>query len=46
MRELLALYYLAKNNVEEFLSKVQQKGYKNLLLYGAGEVAETIVGIN
>lgn len=45
MRELLALYYLAKNNVEEFLSKVQQKGYKNLLLYGAGEVAETIVGV-
>ncbi len=45
MRELLALYYLAKNNVEEFLSKVQQKGYKNLLLYGAGEVAETMIAV-
>lgn len=45
MRELLGLYYLAKNNVEEFLSKVEEKGYKNLLLYGAGEVAETIIGV-
>lgn len=45
MRELLGLYHLAKNNVEEFLSKVEEKGYKNLLLYGAGEVAETIIGV-
>ena len=45
MRELLELYHLAKNNVEEFLSKVEEKGYKNLLLYGAGEVAETIIGV-
>lgn len=45
MRELLGLYHLAKNNVEEFLLKVEGIGYKNLLLYGAGEVAETIIGV-
>ncbi len=45
MRELLNLYQLAKNNVEEFLVMLMEKGYKNLLLYGAGEVAETIIGV-
>ena len=45
MRELLDLYRLAKNGVGEFLSKLRDKGYKNILLYGAGEVAETILGI-
>lgn len=45
MRELLDLYKLAKNNVEIFLNKLTNKGYKNVLLYGAGEVAETIIGV-
>lgn len=45
MRELLDLYRLAKNGVGEFLSKLRDKGYKNILLYGAGEVAETIIGV-
>ena len=45
MRELLDLYRLAKNGVGEFLTELQYKGYKNILLYGAGEVAETIIGV-
>ncbi|WP_077369216.1 winged helix-turn-helix domain-containing protein [Anaerosalibacter sp. Marseille-P3206] len=45
MRELLALYKLAKSNVEKFLQSIENKGYKNILLYGAGEVAETIIGV-
>ena len=45
MRELLDLYRLAKNGVGEFLTELQYKGYKNILLYGAGEVAETILGV-
>ncbi|MCK9217206.1 MAG: winged helix-turn-helix transcriptional regulator [Firmicutes bacterium] len=45
MRELIDLYKLAKSNVEIFLKDVEDKGYKNILLYGAGEVAETIIGV-
>ncbi len=45
MRELIDLYKLAKSNVEIFLKDVKDKGYKNILLYGAGEVAETIIGV-
>lgn len=45
MRELIDLYKLAKSNVEIFLKDVEDKGYKDILLYGAGEVAETIIGV-
>ena len=45
MRELLDLYKLAKENVESFLSKIESKGNNNILIYGAGEVAETILGV-
>lgn len=45
MRELIDLYQLAKNNVKDFLKELEDKGYKNILLYGAGEVAETIIGV-
>ena len=45
MRELLDLYQLAKNNVKDFLKDLEDKDYKNILLYGAGEVAETIIGV-
>ena len=45
MRELLDLYKLAKGNVEKFLQNIENRGYKNILLYGAGEVAETIIGV-
>lgn len=43
--ELLDLYRLAEENIEGFLNKLEEKGYRNVLFYGAGEVAETILGI-
>lgn len=45
MKELLDLYQLAKGNVENFLHNIESKGFKNIILYGAGEVAETILGV-
>lgn len=45
MRELLDLYRLAKENVEKFLLEIEERGYSKLLLYGAGEVAETVLGV-
>lgn len=41
----MELYKLAEDNVENFLLGIENKGRKNILLYGAGEVAETILGI-
>lgn len=43
--ELLSLYRLAEQNIEIFLERLEKKGYKNILFYGAGEVAETILSI-
>ncbi len=43
--ELLKLYRLAEENIENFLIRLEDKGYRNVLVYGAGEVAETILGI-
>lgn len=43
--ELLELYRLAEDNIERFLLGLEDKGYRDVLLYGAGEVAETILGI-
>ena len=37
------LYNSAKENIEKFLVQIEQKGYKNILLYGAGEVAEMML---
>lgn len=45
LQELLELYKLAEKNIENFLSRLENKGYRNILLYGAGEVAGTILGI-
>jgi len=45
LQELLELYRLAEESVENFLLGIENKGYKNILLYGAGEVAETILGV-
>lgn len=45
LHELLKLYRLAKENVESFFDILENEGYKHILLYGAGEVAETILGI-
>lgn len=43
--ELLDLYRLAEQNIEVFLEKLEERGYRNILFYGSGEVAETILGI-
>lgn len=43
--ELLKLYRLAEENMESFLLRLENKGYRNVLVYGAGEVAQTILGI-
>lgn len=45
LHELMKLYKLAKENIERFLKNLEDKGYKNILLYGAGEVAETILSV-
>lgn len=45
LHELLKLYDLAEDKVESFLTGLETEGYRNLILYGAGEVAETILGI-
>ena len=38
-----AVYNSAKDNIITFLNQVIEKGYKKLLLYGAGEVAEIML---
>ncbi len=43
--ELLTLYRLAEQNIDSFLVKLEAKGYKKVLFYGAGQVAETILGV-
>jgi DNA-binding MarR family transcriptional regulator len=37
------LYNLAKENIETFLIQIENKGFKNILLYGAGEVCEILL---
>lgn len=39
----LNIYKSAKENIVEFLNQIINKGYKNILLYGAGEVAEILL---
>ena len=37
------LYNSAKENIEQFLVQINDKGFKNILLYGAGEVCEIML---
>jgi DNA-binding MarR family transcriptional regulator len=37
------LYNSAKENIENFLNQIEEKGFRNILLYGAGEVAEILL---
>ena len=37
------LYFQAKENFERFLAQIKDKGFSNILLYGAGEVAEMLI---
>lgn len=45
LEELMDLHKLAKDGIEIFLKDVVKKGYKNIILYGAGEVAEIILSV-
>lgn len=45
MKELFNLYSLAKENVEQFLLDIEVDGYKKILIYGAGEITEMILGV-
>jgi DNA-binding MarR family transcriptional regulator len=53
-RKLLNIWYLkssqgiylqAKENITKFLNQIIAKGFKQILLYGAGEVAEIILSV-
>jgi FlaA1/EpsC-like NDP-sugar epimerase len=37
------LYNSAKENIDQFLKEISEKGFHNILLYGAGEVAEILL---
>jgi DNA-binding MarR family transcriptional regulator len=37
------MYNSAKDNISIFLNQIVEKGHKNILLYGAGEVAEILL---
>ncbi len=39
------IYQLAKENIELFLNQIIDKGFKHILLYGAGEVAEIFLQV-
>ena len=43
--ELLELYSLAEESIENFILRFEEKGYKKVLVYAAGEAAETILGV-
>ena len=45
LHELLELYRLAEENIVKFLKRLETKVIGNILFYGAGEVAETILRI-
>lgn len=45
INELLKLYRKAEEVVEGFLVRLEEKGYRDILVYGAGEVGETILGV-
>jgi len=39
------IYSSAKENISKFLEQVSEQGFKTILLYGAGEVAEIILNV-
>jgi len=39
----LGVYNKAKKNIIDFLDQIIKKGYKDIILYGAGEVAEILL---
>ncbi|WP_176330354.1 winged helix-turn-helix transcriptional regulator [Oceanobacillus rekensis] len=43
--ELLQLYNLAKDSFDFIFTKIESKKINNILLYGGGEVAETVINL-
>lgn len=43
IKELMDQYMKGQASVQHFLKAIQEKGFKDILLYGAGEVAEIIL---
>jgi len=45
LKDSQIVYQSAKNNIISFLNQIVDKGFKKILLYGAGEVAEIILDV-
>jgi len=45
LKSSLDVYLPAKDNINTFLKNIISKGYKKILLYGAGEVAELMIRV-
>jgi len=45
MNELIELYNLTKENIEIFINKMENKGLRNIVFYGAGETAKVIIKV-
>ena len=43
LKDSQIVYQSAKNNIISFLNQIVDKGFKKILLYGAGEVAEILL---
>ena len=43
LKSAQSMYNSAKDNISTFLNQIVEKGHKNILLYGAGEVAEILL---
>ena len=45
LKSAQTIYYPARDNILAFLDQIVQKGFKKILLYGAGEVAEIFLQV-
>jgi len=45
LKSAQTIYYHARDNILAFLNQIVQKGFKKILLYGAGEVAEILLHV-
>lgn len=45
LKSAQTIYYPARDNILAFLDQIVQKGFKKILLYGAGEVAEILLQV-
>ncbi len=45
MKELMKLYMEGQKSVGHFLESILEKGLKDVIFYGAGEIAEILIGI-